>query len=189
MRFTHSILLAGTAALTLAACGGQDAGDNAAVTAEAGEAAGDETIAEGLGGADESQFAKAAKDAGLDRTLAGPGPYTVLVPVNAAFEALPEGTLENLAKPEARAQLTELLTYHVLPGTILVEDIGKAIETGGGKATLATMGGGTLTATREGDRIVISDGSGGKATVTQSDDRRSNGVIHRIDAVLTPAEA
>ena len=185
MRFTKMLTLATAATLGLAAC--DQAADNQAATPEAREAAGGETIAEGLAGDADSTFASAAKSAGLDRTLAGPGPYTVLVPVNPAFEKLPAGTLDTLMKPEARAQLTEVLTFHILPGAVLAADIGKAIDNGGGKAQLATMGGGTVTATKEGDKIVLTDSAGGKAIVTAADDKRSNGVIHRIDTVLMPS--
>ncbi len=83
----------------------------------------------------------AAKAAGLDATLAGPGPYTVFVPDDAAFDKLPAGTFDSWTKPEARAELTRVLTYHILPGTVLADDIGKAIDNGKGKAVLATMGG------------------------------------------------
>ena len=185
MRLTTISLLAAAAAIAVTACDRQADGDNAAATGNAAEAAGDATIANGLTG--DRRFAEAAKSAGLDRTLDGPGPYTVLVPSDAAFDKLPAGALDTLMKPESRAELTRLLTFHVLPGTILAEDIGKAIDTGGGKASLATMGGGTLTATKEGDAIVLADAAGGKARVTQADDKRSNGVIHRVDAVLMPS--
>ena len=184
MRFTTKMILATAATLGLVACG-DAGGDTNAATPEAAEAAGDETLAEGL--AADSTFAAAAKSAGLDRTLAGPGPYTVIVPVNAAFEKLPAGTLDTLMKPEARAQLTEVLTFHILPGAVLAADIGTAIDNGGGSAQLATMGGGTITATKEGNNIVLTDSAGGKAIVTAADDRRSNGVIHRVDTVLMPS--
>lgn len=187
MRFTRTIVFTGLAAFALAACNQDQAADgNAQATPEAATAAGDATIAEGLGGADDKTFADIARNAGLDRTLAGPGPYTVLVPANAAFEKLPAGTLDTLQKPEARAQLTEVLTFHILPGAVLAEDIGKAIDNGGGKAQLATMGGGAITATREGTNIVLTDSAGTKAVVTGADDKRSNGVIHRVDSVLMP---
>ena len=88
----------------------------------------------------------------------------MLVPDDAAFDKLPAGTLDSWMKPESRAELTGVLTYHILPGTILADDIGKAIDNGKGKAVLATMGGGTLTATKEGDKIVLTDAAGGKAT-------------------------
>ena len=183
MRLTRIFIAAACPALALAACDRQ-AADNKASTENAAELAGDQTIADGLSG--DAKFADAAKASGLDRTLDGPGPYTVLVPSDAAFDKLPAGALDTLMKPEGRAELTKLLTFHVLPGTILAADIGKAIDTGGGKTSLPTMGGGTITATKEGDTIVFSDGAGGKATVTQSDDKRSNGVIHRVDGVLMP---
>jgi uncharacterized surface protein with fasciclin (FAS1) repeats len=185
MRLTRSFLLAAAAACATSACNRQADSNNVAATDNAAEAAGDETIADGLAG--DRKFADALKSAGLDRTLDGPGPYTVLVPSDAAFDKLPAGALDTLMKPESRAELTRLLTFHVLPGTILAEDIGKAIDAGGGKASLATMGGGALTATRDGNAIVLADGAGGKATVTQADDKRSNGVIHRVDGVLMPS--
>lgn len=175
----------GLAALALAACDNQQsATDNGAASTEAAEAAGDQTIAAGLG--ENSRFAAAAKAAGLDSTLAGPGPYTVLAPSDEAFGKLPQGRLDSMMRPEARAELTGLLTYHIMPGTVLAEDIGKAIEASDGKALLATMGGGTLTATREDGGIVLSDSSGNKAKVTESDRKYTNGVVHHIDAVLTP---
>lgn len=184
---TRTALMLGlaAAALTLNAC---DKADQAPGTAQPGEAseAGEKTIAAGLD--QNSRFFAAAKSAGLDATLAGPGPYTVLVPVDAAFAKLPAATTENWAKPESRAQLTGVLTNHILPGTILADDIGKAIDNGKGKAVLATMGGGTLTATREGGKIVLTDSAGTKATVTQADEKRSNGVVHQIDTVLIPSQ-
>ena len=173
--------------LTLAAC---DSGDttqaNTAQTGEAEKAAGDKTIAASLD--QNSRFFQAAKAAGLDSTLAGPGPYTVLAPDDAAFGKLPEGDLDNLMRPESRAQLTGVLTYHILPGTVLAADIAKAIDNGQGKAVLATMGGATLNASKEGDKIALTDGKGGKASISKPDDQFSNGVVHHIDTVLTPAE-
>ena len=172
------------ALLLLGACG-EKAADNAVKSEAAKEAAGDATIASGLG--DATKFAAAAKQAGLDATLAGPGPYTVLVPTDAAFDKMPAGALDTLMKPEGRAELTGVLTYHILPGAMLAADIGKALDAGGGKTTLATMSGGTLTATKEGNAIVIADGAGTKARILGADEKKSNGVIHRIDAVLMPS--
>ena len=187
-RFVLPLAVA-AAALTLAACdkGNKASEPGAAQTGEAKNAAGDKTIAAGLD--QNSRFFAAAKSAGLDATLAGPGPYTVLAPDDAAFAKLPKATTDAWAKPESRAQLTGVLTYHILPGTILADDIGKAIDNGKGKAVLATMGGGTLTATREGGKIVLTDSAGNKATVTGADEKRSNGVVHHIDTVLMPAKA
>ena len=176
------------AMLALTACG-EKGGNNVAEpeSQAAKEAAGDQTIAAGLG--DATKFSAAAKQAGLDATLAGPGPYTVLVPTDAAFDKLPAGALDTLMKPEARSDLTAVLTYHILPGTILAEDIGKAIDAGKGKAQLPTMAGGTLTAARDGNAIVLTDGAGTKAKLVNAEEKKSNGVIHRVDAVLMPSKA
>jgi uncharacterized surface protein with fasciclin (FAS1) repeats len=174
-------------ALALAACNQENSGNGAAPNAqtpEAQKAAGGKTIAQGLTG--NGQFMAAAKAAGLDQTLAGAGPYTVLVPSDQAFTAAPAGTFD--AKPENRAQLTGVLTNLILPGTVLAADIDKAIDAAKGKATLATMGGGTVTATKEGGKIVLTDAAGHKATVTQADQQFSNGVVHQIDGVLMPSK-
>ena len=174
-------------ALALAACNQDNSGNGAAPNAqtpEAQKAAGGKTIAQGLTG--NGQFMAAAKAAGLDQTLAGAGPYTVLVPSDQAFTAAPAGTFD--AKPENRAQLTGVLTNLILPGTVLAADIDKAIDAAKGKATLATMGGGTVTATKEGGKIVLTDAAGHKATVTQADQQFSNGVVHQIDGVLMPSK-
>jgi uncharacterized surface protein with fasciclin (FAS1) repeats len=179
-----------TALIAVAACDKADGPPeaNTAATENAADAAGNATIADGLtGNASDSKFVAAAKSVGLDKTLAGPGPYTVLVPSDAAFDKLPAGALDALLKPDAREQLTGVLTYHILPGTILAADIAKAIDNGKGKAVLATMGGKTLTATKDGDKIVLADSAGAKAIVAGADDKRSNGVVHRIDAVLMPS--
>ena len=181
-------LITGTALATLLALGAcSDTGDNSAApaSAPAKEAAGTATIGEGLG--DATKFAAAIKASGLDGTLAGAGPYTVLVPSDAAFAKLPAGALDALMKDDARAELTGVLTYHILPGTILAADLGKAIDVGKGKTLLATMGGGTLTATRDGDAIVISDAAGTKARIIGAEEQKSNGAVHRIDAVLMPS--
>ena len=181
-----ALVLAATT-LTVSACNKtNDNGSGApnAQTPKAEKAAGDKTIASGL--AANSQFMSIAKAAGLDQTLAGPGPYTVLVPDDAAFSGAPAGTFDT--KPDNRAQLTGVLTNLILPGTVLAADIDKAIDTGKGKAELATMGGGTLTATKDGGKTVITDAAGHKATITQADDKYSNGVVHHIDAVLMPSK-
>jgi uncharacterized surface protein with fasciclin (FAS1) repeats len=180
-----AIALASTALLALGACDNGSQGNSEAPKAQtpaAQKAAGDKTIAGGLGA--NGQFMAAAKAAGLDQTLAGPGPYTVFVPDDSAIGQAPAGTFD--AKPENRAQLTGILTNMILPGTVLVADIDKAIDNGKGKAMLATMGGGTLTATRNGDQTVVADAAGHKAVITQGDDKFSNGVVHHVNAVLMP---
>ena len=175
------------AALTLAGCDRSESNNvDLAQPGAAQDAAGNQTIGASLD--QNSRFFQAARSVGLDATLAGPGPYTVLVPSDEAFAQVQQGALSDAANPQNRAEITRILTYHILPGVILAEDIGKAIDNGDGKAVLATMGGETLTATKEGDRIVLTDGGGGKATVTEADQQHSNGVVHRIDAVLTPPQ-
>lgn len=185
---THALAIAvAAAALVVSGCGktgGQANKNESAQTPEAKKAAGTKTIAAGLPA--NGKFMAAAKAAGLDQTLAGPGPYTVLVPDDAAFGKAPAGTFD--AKPANRAQLTGVLTNMILPGTVLVADIDKAIDAGKGKAVLATMGGGTLTATKEGGKTVLTDAAGHKATVTQGDEQYTNGVVHHIDAVLMPSK-
>jgi len=178
-------LCLGAAALALAACA-QEGSNNVtpAETGEAGEAAGEQTIAASVD--QNSRFFQAAKAVGLDATLEGPGPYTVLVPTDAAFGEVEEGVLSDPANPDNRAEITRILTYHILPGVILAEDIETAISNGNGKAILATMGGETLTATKDGDSIVLTDSGGGKAKVAEADGKASNGVIHKIDTVLVP---
>ncbi len=167
----------------LTACDQGGAGNDAAPAQSSGaKDAADKTIGAGID--QNGRFFQAAKSVGLDATLAGPGPYTVFVPDDQALARLESGE-----EPEARARLTGVLTNHILPGTILAEDIGKAIDNGKGKASLATMGGGTLTATREGDKIVLTDPAGGKATVSKADERFTNGVVHRISGVLMPEQA
>ena len=182
-------LMLGFAAVAFGAVGAcRNNGDaNKGETAQspaAQKAAGNKTIGSGLTA--NGKFMAAAKAAGLDQTLAGPGPYTVFVPDDTAMDAAPAGTFDT--KPENRGQLTGVITNLILPGTVMAADIGKAIDAGKGKAVLATMGGGTLTATRDGDKIVLADSAGHKATVTQADDQFSNGVVHHVDAVLMPAK-
>ena len=185
---SHALALGvGAAALlALGACN-KDAGNGNAPKAQTGEAAkaaGTKTIAAGLIPA--SRFMTAAKSAGLDQTLGGPGPYTVFVPDDAAFNGAPAGTFD--VKPENRAQVTGVLTNLILPGTVMAADIDKAIDKGKGKAVLATMGGSTLTATKDGDKIVLTDAAGHKATVSQADEQFSNGVVHHVDALLMPGK-
>ncbi|HET9810717.1 MAG TPA: fasciclin domain-containing protein [Sphingomicrobium sp.] len=176
-----------TASLAIGGCSQSGSNDTAPKqTGEAKEAAGSETIAASLD--QNGKFFQAAKAVGLDATLAGPGPYTVLIPADDAFATAAGDALADPANPQNRAQITRIITYHVLPGVILSEDIGKAIDNGDGKAMLATMGGETITATKEGGKIVLTDGSGGKATLGQADEKHSNGVVHHIDAALSPGE-
>ena len=135
---------------------------------------------------DHTTLVAAVKAAGLVETLKGAGPFTVFAPTNAAFEKLPKGTVDTLLKPESKATLTKILTYHVVPGKQDAATIAKAIADGKGKATFKTVSGGTLTATMEGKDLILTDEKGGKSKVTIADVMQSNGVIHVVDTVLMP---
>ncbi|MDE2016982.1 MAG: fasciclin domain-containing protein [Hyphomicrobiales bacterium] len=128
----------------------------------------------------------AVKAAGLVDTLAGPGPFTVFAPTNAAFAKLPAGTVPTLLKPENKATLTAVLTYHVVAGKVTAADLVKMIKAGGGKAMLKTVQGGELTAEMKGGHVEIVDAKGGVATVRIADVMQKNGVVHVIDKVLLP---
>ena len=177
--------------LAFASCGSDDgnrAADNAtaANAAEASETRG--TIAEALGdSADHSALVQALQSAGLTETLRGAGPYTLFAPSNAAFDAIPEEARRNLMSPAQRDRLIELLSYHIVPGTVTVQDLRRAVERGqGGRAELATVTGDNLSVFREGETIVISDGAEGRARITRGDQSQANGVVHSVDAVLMP---
>jgi len=136
--------------------------------------------------ADHTTLVAAVKAAGLVEALSGKGPFTVFAPTNAAFAKLPAGTVETLLKPENKALLTKILTYHVIAGKITAADAVAAIRAGEGKAVLTTLAGGKLTATLEMGKVVLTDEKGGKATVIAADVAGSNGVIHVTDAVSLP---
>lgn len=136
---------------------------------------------------DHTTLVAAVKAAGLVETLSGPGPFTVFAPVNSAFDALPAGTVDTLLKPENKATLTKVLTYHVVAGKIDSKAIAKAIKKGKGKATFKTVSGGTLTAAMNGTDLVLTDEKGGTSKVTVADVRQSNGVIHVVDTIVMPS--
>ena len=135
---------------------------------------------------DHTTLVAAIKAAGLVETLKGAGPFTVFAPPNAAFAALPAGTVDTLLKPESKPALTKVLTYHVVAGKMDAAALTKAITAGGGKAMLKTVSGGTLTASAAGGKVMVMDESGGTANVTIADVTQSNGVIHVVDKVLLP---
>jgi uncharacterized surface protein with fasciclin (FAS1) repeats len=137
--------------------------------------------------ADHTTLVAAVQAAGLVETLQSPGPFTVFAPVNAAFDALPAGTVETLLKPENKDQLTKILTCHVVATKALAADIDKMVADDGGKHTIKTVGGCEFTAMAKDGMLMIEDGQGGVATVTIADVVQSNGVIHVIDRVLLPA--
>jgi uncharacterized surface protein with fasciclin (FAS1) repeats len=140
-----------------------------------------------MNSADHTTLVAAVKAAGLVETLKSKGPFTVFAPTNNAFNALPDGTVSNLLKPENKAALTKVLTYHVVAGKIDAEDLMELIRKGHGTARLQTVSGGTLWAMMNGKRnVVIKDESGGVANISTYDVTQSNGVIHVIDRVLLP---
>ena len=135
---------------------------------------------------DHTTLVAAVKAAGLVDTLEGPGPFTVFAPTNEAFAKLPAGTVDTLLKPENKAALVKILTYHVVAGKMSSKDIVKAIKAGNGTATLKTVSGGTLKASLQGGKVILTDEKGGTSTVTIADVFQSNGVIHVVDSVLLP---
>jgi uncharacterized surface protein with fasciclin (FAS1) repeats len=138
------------------------------------------------GSNDHTTLVAALKAADLVKTLQGKGPFTVFAPTNAAFNKLPAGTVDNLLKPENKVVLTSILTYHVVAGNLDAAAVVAAIKKGNGKAVLTTVNGAKLTASLEGKNVILTDEKGGKATVTATNLKASNGVIHVIDTVVMP---
>ncbi|WP_300438679.1 fasciclin domain-containing protein [Christiangramia sp.] len=137
---------------------------------------------------DHTTLVAAVKAAELVEVLQSDGPFTVFAPTNAAFEALPEGTVETLLKKENQKKLQTVLTYHVLTGNYKAAEIVAAINKGKGKATFKTVSGGEVTAMLDGEKVKLKDAAGNVATVTIADVNQSNGVIHVIDTVLLPGK-
>ncbi len=143
-------------------------------------------IQNAVNSADHTTLVAAVKAAGLVDTLSGTGPFTVFAPTNAAFAKLPAGTVDTLLQPANLATLQSVLTYHVVSDRLTAADLIGRIRAGGGQARLTTVQGGTLTAQMRGNDVVIVDGKGGVATVTQANVMQSNGVIHVTDSVSIP---
>ncbi|HEV2082424.1 MAG TPA: fasciclin domain-containing protein [Brevundimonas sp.] len=142
-------------------------------------------VAQGNG--DFSTLVSAVTAAGLGETLSGPGPYTVFAPTNAAFEKVPAATRDALMAPAGKADLTKILTYHVVPGRVDAAALTQQIQQGGGSATLTTVQGGTLTARAGADgSVTLTDAKGNTARVVTTDVAATNGVIHAIDTVVMP---
>jgi uncharacterized surface protein with fasciclin (FAS1) repeats len=199
-RWMTGIALTGTLALVGAACGeDDDAADEAPATTEAGagvdttsgmsDAGGGEASASeqpdtvvDVAASDESfsTLVTAVDAAGLAGTLSGDGPFTVFAPVNDAFAALPAGTVDTLLAPENQAQLTSVLTYHVVPSKVLSSDLSDGM-------TVTTVQGQPLTVGLQGDAVTLTDASGNTASVVQADVEAGNGVVHVIDHVLLPS--
>ncbi|WP_439522425.1 fasciclin domain-containing protein [Marivita sp.] len=149
----------------------------------------DKTIVENaVNSADHTTLVAAVKAAGLVDTLMGEGPFTVFAPTNAAFDRISDESLNALLQPEAKAQLTQILTCHVVATNAMSDAIAGMIADDGGMHPVPTVGGCTLQAEMSGDTITLTDENGREATVTIADVRQSNGVIHVIDRVLLPAQ-
>lgn len=144
-------------------------------------------VTNAVNSADHTTLVAAVKAAGLVETLQSAGPFTVFAPTNAAFSKLPSGTVESLVKPENKATLTKILTYHVLAGKFDANAIAALIKEGNGTATLKTVAGGILKATMKGKKLILTDEKGGVSTVTIANVYQSNGVIHVIDSVVLPS--
>ncbi len=143
-------------------------------------------IENAVNSADHTTLVAAVKAAGLVDTLESAGPFTVFAPTNAAFAKLPAGTVDTLVKPENKATLTKILTYHVVAGKLSSVDLKKQIKAGNGTAELKTVAGGRLWAMLDGNSIVLKDEKGGMSKITQANVFQSNGVIHVIDTVVMP---
>jgi uncharacterized surface protein with fasciclin (FAS1) repeats len=143
-------------------------------------------IENALNSKDHTTLVAAVKAAGLVETLQGKGPFTVFAPTNAAFAKLPAGTVDNLLKPENKATLTAVLTYHVVAGKFSSADVAKAIKAGNGKAEFTTVQGGKLYAMMSSKDVVLKDDKGNTSKITIMDVNQSNGVIHVIDTVVMP---
>jgi uncharacterized surface protein with fasciclin (FAS1) repeats len=197
MKITRTTTLAGVsiaAMLALAACGNNneqaapadamatDTSAMAPATAESG------TVVEvAQGNPDFSTLVSAVTAADLGGTLGGAGPFTVFAPTNAAFEKVPAATRDTLMSPAGKADLTRILTYHVVPGRVDAATLTQQIQAGGGSATLTTVQGGTLTARAGADgSVTLTDANGGVSRVVQTDVQASNGIIHAIDTVAMP---
>jgi uncharacterized surface protein with fasciclin (FAS1) repeats len=181
------------AALLLAACGREDGGNasgadsNAAAPGPAAAARGEPakaTLLQALNGsADHKTLATAVQAAGLSATLSGAEPYTLFAPSEAAFQKLTGGAAGLLA-PEAKGRLAALISGHIVPGMVTAADLDRAVERGKGKAELATMGGGNLSFSRDGESVVVTDAAGGRARLAGAERLASNGVVHSVDGVL-----
>lgn len=194
MKINRTATLAGVsiaALLTLAACNNAEeappADATTADTAAMAPAAAGTVVAVAQGNADFSTLVSAVTAADLAGTLGGAGPFTVFAPTNAAFEKVPAATRETLMAPAGKADLTKILTYHVVPGRVDAATLTQQIQAGGGSAALTTVEGGTLTARVGADgSVTLTDENGGVSRVVQADVPASNGVIHAIDTVVMP---
>lgn len=179
-------LVLAAAALPLGACATMPAGEQTVMVGGAAMYPSRTIVENAVNSRDHTTLVAAVKAAGLVDTLSGAGPFTVFAPTNAAFAKLPAGTVETLLKPENKAMLQQVLTYHVVPGRLTAADLMQRVRAGNGVANLTTVSGGTLQARMMGNGLVLIDAKGGRAMVTQADVMQSNGVIHVTDTVSLP---
>ena len=197
MKILKSTLISGLSALALTACSGSDTSDTVATDTEVVQD--DAMISDGTQATTDKNIVALAQDnpqastlvtavtaAGLAETLSGSGPFTLFAPTNAAFAKLDKATFDGLLKPESKAKLAALLKYHVVAGNVKAADLAKLIADGNGTAAVTTLNGGTLKASMDGDKIVLTDAKGGKSTVTSPDMAASNGTVHMVDTVAMP---
>ena len=197
MKILKSTLISGLSALALTACSGSDTSDTVetdtevvqddAMMSDGTQAITDKNIvALAQGNPQASTLVTAVTAAGLAETLSGSGPFTLFAPTNDAFAKLDKATFDGLLKPESKAKLAALLKYHVVAGNVKAADLAKLIADGNGTAAVTTLNGGTLKASMNGDKIVLTDAKGGKSTVTTADLVASNGTVHMVDTVAMP---
>ena len=183
-----SLALATVAVVPMAAAGSMDSMSMSKTVMVGGAAMypSKNIIQNAVNSKDHTTLVAAVKAAGLVDTLSGTGPFTVFAPTNEAFAALPAGTVDNLLKPENKATLTKILTYHVVPGKMTSHDLAKAVKAGGGKAVLKTVEGDSITVGKDANGWTVTDDKGNVANITIPDVMQSNGVIFVIDKVLMP---
>jgi len=197
MKILKRTFICGLSALALTACSGSDTSDTVATDTEVVQD--DAMISDGTQATTDKNIVALAQDnpqastlvtavtaAGLAETLSGSGPFTLFAPTNAAFAKLDKATFDGLLKPESKAKLAALLKYHVVVGNVKAADLAKLIADGNGTAAVTTLNGGTLKASMNGDKIVLTDAKGGKSTVTTADLVASNGTVHMVDTVAMP---
>ncbi len=179
-------IMGGIAAVFIAASAGLVAQEKTVMVGGAAMYPSKNIVENAMNSKDHTTLVAAVKAAGLVETLQGTGPFTVFAPTNAAFDKLPAGTVDMLLKPESKTKLNTVLTYHVVAGKWMADDLMKKIHDGKGKAELKTVGGGKLWAMMQGNGIALRDEQGHTAMLTIADVAQSNGVIHVIDTVLMP---
>ena len=190
MKRIHTIVLAGAAALALAfgatTLTPTFAKEMTKMVGGAEMYPSKNIVQNAMNSKDHTTLVAAVKAAGLVKTLESPGPFTVFAPTNEAFKKLPAGTVDNLLKPENKKTLTNVLTYHVVPGRLTAKDLMAKVKEGNGKATIKTVEGEPLTFEEKDGKLWIMDAKGDTAQVTIANVMQSNGVIHVIDTVMLP---